>query len=135
MDLPPGEDIFHEFAEYLALNDGPRVVLFGDSHMNHLKRFLASPGHQPEIYKAFCKVRYLAVGGTTWSKCINHIQGINLTEYQVHLGDQWSAFVEGGCDTDYLVIFLGSNDVDKYFQKPSKHDDVDGRPLHPRQLD
>ncbi len=134
-ELPPGEDIFHEFSEYLSANEGPRIVLFGDSHMNHLKSFLANPGHQPEIYKAFGRVRYLAVGGTTWSKILSHIKGDRLTQYQYHLGDQWSTFVDGGCDTDYLVISLGANDVDKYFQKPSKHDDVDGRQLHPRQLD
>ena len=110
------------------------MVFFGASHMNHMKSYLTNPGVPSEVKNAFSKVRYLAVGGTKWEKCINDIQGINLTIHQAHLGDQWTKFLETGRETDYVVISLGSNDVDSYFTSASKYDDKNQRPLRPVQL-
>ena len=81
-------DIFGEFGEYVKLNGGPKIVLFGASHWNHLKAYLNYLGHSEEVKQSFRNVEYLAVGGATWTKCIDDIKGINLSQYQPHLGNQ-----------------------------------------------
>ena len=70
------------------------------------------------------------MGGTTWAKVIQDVQGINLTKYQQHLGNQWDPFIDCQPPIDYLVISIGGNDVDQYCCRPSKHDNKEGRPLH-----
>ncbi len=67
------------------------MAFFGDSHMNYLEAFVRDQEHGDKFNTAFSCSEYLAVGGSTWSTIIDHINAKNLTEFQYHLGNQWSA--------------------------------------------
>ena len=54
----------------------------------------------------------MGVGGLTWPKAWPYLGGINLPEHQQHLGDQITDFHISGFHPHFIVIVLGSNDVD-----------------------
>ena len=92
----------------------PSMLVVGASHVTHYKEFIDNP-HVEQKYKTlFSRSFFLGVGGTDWESCLNHFSGINLSDRNKHLGDQWSQFFKSGIKPNYTLIILGSNSIDSF---------------------
>ncbi len=117
-----GQCVLYYHRRLLSSIGGPPMLLIGDSYINHLKTYVLNAKSLTRVQQSFQKARYLGVGGTGWEKCHDHWKGINLTQYQKHLGNQWDPFMDSGFVPLYTVIDLGANDVDVFQQELSERD-------------
>ena len=83
-----GTDILHNMKDVLHTNGGPKLLIFGDSHVNHLRSFVKIPGHPKLMKIAFEHTEFVGVGGTTWSRVKQEVQGEELLGKKAELGNQ-----------------------------------------------
>ena len=114
VNIPKGHDIFHEFEPILSTHGGPPVLFFGASHIRHLKDYIFDLPLGCIEKMAYNRSRYISVGGSTWKEIVDHVRGIGLSDMNKHLGNQWVNYINSTHEASYIVIALGSNDVDSF---------------------
>ena len=115
------ENIFSEFESYLVRNqEGPRILFFGASHINHLGTFVNSPGHSNAFKLAFNNSTFMGVGSSSWDRIVSQVKG---EDPMKPTKNQWDPFVALDKKPEYIVISLGSNSVDAY--QKTKYGKVD----------
>ena len=107
----------------------PRHYFFGASHVKHLRDYISNIPVDSVEKKAYNRAKYVTVGGLSWSAILRHIKGEKLSERNKHLGNQWAEFLRSKHNTLYMVIILGSNDVDSLNRKTCRIPGVK-TPLH-----
>ena len=106
-----------EFIPFLHECKGPPVLLFGASHVLHLKSHLASENVEDKYKLVFSNAEFVGVGGSTWGKIVKHVQGEKLTQFQKYLGHQWTPYKASSHKAMFTLLLLGSNDVDQFQDK------------------
>ena len=74
----------------------PDLLVLGDSHVNHLRSFVNIPGHQELMTIAFEHTAFIGVGGTTWAKVNQQVQGEEAKGKMLELGNQWQDLLDTG---------------------------------------
>ena len=77
VDYPPGDCIIHNLRDVIVKKGPPPMLLFGASHVNHFNTYLKALKPQDKVKRVFSNSRFVGVGGTTWAKVLNDVQGNN----------------------------------------------------------
>ncbi len=64
------------------------------------------------------------MGGSTWKDILKHIKGEKLSDRNKHLGNQWKDFLSSKHNTRFIVIALGSNEIDSFHRLTARNPGV-----------
>ena len=112
--FPYGEDVLDEFGPFISQCGGPSVLLFGSSHVLHLKSFLRQPKIEDKYLNTTKNFAFVGVGGSTFEMIEKHIHGEELSQYQAYLGSQWPEYKASPHVPTFTAILLGCNEVDQF---------------------
>ena len=93
----------------------PPMLLFGASHVNHFSTYLKAMKPQDKVKRVFSNTYFVGVGGTTWAKVLNDVQGLNPNK--PYLTDQWRELKDTGFKPRYIILVCGSNTVDSFHRR------------------
>ena len=100
----------------------PSVLLYGDSHLTHLKKWYKLPNLPRIPYKPTSldkkpldSCTWCAVPGTRFDTIHDKVSGNDIPGHQEYLGDQWGDItVKNKIDPVYIICSLGGNDVSDF---------------------
>ncbi len=114
--------MIYEYRRLLREQGGPPTLYIGSSHVSHLATFAKRGSTLPTVKRALGQSHYIGVGGSTWMECQQHIQGKELPKSKKGLGNQWQQYLDLDITPTYIILVMGSNDVDQYQQSISARD-------------
>ena len=95
----------------------PAALLVGDSHIDYYRQWWQK--YEQAEDDLLCKERavFVSASDATWSNMKDRLQGINLPRHQKARGDQWTRLTQSSFNPRFIVICLGTNDINGILRK------------------
>ena len=110
---PNGEDPFNTVKHKFRRTGPPKVLFIGSSHVARLAKF-SSNRYTPLKYgNMLSRSEFMGVGGVKWHNLETSLNG-NPPPEKAHLDHLWSSYHNKNFHPNYVVLMVGSNDVDDF---------------------
>ncbi len=100
------------------------MLFFGASHVHHLRYYVHSLLPDSSEKLAYNRAKYVTVGGSTWKAILDHIKGKELSARNKNLGNQWADYLGAKHNALFVVVILGSNDIDFFHRTTARNPGV-----------